>query len=203
MSQHGGLSNCDGHNEVHYHKTKNIYPLLKRSCPQTIIWDYNFVPAGYVIDAYKINLFAGQVPGFFACGAHVVVMPNWVLRVPSHSCLDEDITKNGRQTTDLMNGLMPEYPITFAQGLESIAPHVNVTYITISALEAETHHPLVAATIASHNKLTTSTDKNAASASWSVNKRYIGNDKAFFVFYDKHLISCPRRYLLNLTKQAS
>jgi hypothetical protein len=202
MSQHG-LRNCAGHNEVHFHKTTNIYPLLQRSCPQTIIWDWNFVPAGYIVDAYKINLFAGQVPGFFACGAHVVVMPNWVLREPSKSCLDKDIASNGRPTTDLMNGMMPGNSITFAQGLASIAPHVDVAYITISALEAETHHPLVAATIASHDKLTTSTDKNAASASWPVNKRYIGEHQAFFVFYDKRHIICPLKYLQELTKHSS
>jgi hypothetical protein len=198
MNQHVKQS-CAGHNEVHFDHTKNIYPLLRGTCPPTVIWDYNFVPGGYVVGAYKINLFAGQVPGFFACGAHMVIMPNWVVREPAHSNQDKHITSNGRQSSDLLYGLLQQHPITFVQGLAKIAPNVDVTLTTLSALEAETHHPLVAATIAANEKLTNSTDKNAASASWQINRRYIGDAKAFFVFYDTNKISCPRKYLLALT----
>jgi hypothetical protein len=200
---HYWYSDCVGHNEVHYEKTKHIYPLLINDCPPTVIWDWNFVPGGYVVDAYQINLFAGQVPGFFACGAHMVIMPNWVLREPSQSCLDKNITRNGYQSTVLIDGKHVEYPVSFEEGLAEIAPGVQVKQITLSALEAETHHPLVTATIKADAMLNSSKDPNAAGASWSVNKRYIGEKEAFFVFYNPLKIPCPYTYLLALRNNSS
>jgi hypothetical protein len=192
-------SDCVGHNEVHYEKGKHIYPLLLPNCPPTVLWDWNFVPGGYVVNAYQQNLFAAQVPGFFACGASVVVMPNWVLRQPSHSCLDENITRNGETSKTLVEGRLPGFPVSFADGLAKIAPGVPVRQITLSALEAETHHPLVAATIRAETMLIESRDENAAKASWLINKRYIGKKVAFYVFYNALKVPCPHTYLRLLT----
>jgi hypothetical protein len=190
---------CVGHNEVHFEKGKHIYPLLVPNCPPTVLWDWNFVPGGYVVNAYQKNLFAAQVPGFFACGAHVVVMPNWVVREPSHSCLDENITRNGETSKILIKGNLPDFPVSFVQGLAKIAPGVLVNQITLSALEAETHHPLVAATISAGTMLAGSRDANAAKASWAINKRYVGEKEAFFVFYNVLKVPCPYTYLRLLT----
>jgi hypothetical protein len=174
-----------------------MYPVLKLNCPTTVFWDYNFVPAGYVVEAYKANLFSGQVPGFFACGAHMVVMPNWVLREPAKSMLDSQVVRE--QTKELVDGTDRVDHVSCAQGFAKVAPGVLVKQITLSAVEAETLHPLVVATIAAHHLLHDSTDKHAQGASWPVNKRYIGERVAFLVYYDATKISCPRAYLLALS----
>jgi hypothetical protein len=188
---------CVGHNHVHFANDRDTYPVLKLTCPTTVIWDYNFVPAGYVVEAYKANLFSGQVPGFFACGAHMVVMPNWVLREPSKSVLDSQIVRE--QTKELVDGTGRADHVSYVQGLAVVAPGVLVRQMTLSAVEAETLHPLVVATIAAHSLLHDSLDKHAQGASWPVNKRYIGEKVAFIVFYDAKKIPCPRSYLQLLT----
>jgi hypothetical protein len=158
-----------------------------------VFWDYNFVPGGYVISNYKANLFSGQVPGFFACGAHMVVMPNWVIREPRHSVLDKDIVR--WQTKELVNGTLSVGHVTCTQGLAAIAPGMIIKQITLSALESETHHPLVAATMRAQARLEGSSDANAKLASWFVNKQYIGKKEAFIIFYDAKQIRDPREYL--------
>jgi hypothetical protein len=154
---------CVGHNHVHFANDIDTYPLLKLNCPTTVIWDYNFVPAGYVVEAYKSNLFSGQVPGFFACGAHMVVMPNWVLRDPPNSVLDSQIVRE--QTKELVDGTGRAEHMSCAQGLAVVASGVLVKHMTLSAVEAETLHPLVVATIAAHRLLCDSSDKHAQGAS--------------------------------------
>jgi hypothetical protein len=192
------FDDCIGHNCVEFAKDRDVYPLLTLNCPRTIIWDYNFVPGGYVLKAYKGNLFCGQVPGYFACGAHMVVMPNWVLRKPLASTLDSNIVQ--WQTKDLLEGNGSPGNVSCTQGLAKIAPGCDVKQITLTATQAETQHPLVAATIAAQYLLHNSTDKNAAAASWHVNKRYIGEEVAFIVFYNAHKIDCPHLYLNSLAK---
>jgi hypothetical protein len=197
MNLHQTL-NCLGHNEVDFSRDRDVYPLLKQNrCPSVVFWDYNFVPGGYVISNYKANLFSGQVPGFFACGAHMVVMPNWVIREPRHSVLDKDIVR--WQTQELVDGTLSVGHVTCTQGLAAIAPGVIIKQITLSALESETHHPLVAATMRAQDRLQDSTDDNAKSASWFLNKQYIGEKEAFIIFYDAKKIHDPRRYLRMLT----
>ena len=196
-----GVEDCVGHNSVSFGGP--IYPVLMHNCPRIVIWDWNFVPGGYVVSNYKENIFSAQVPGFFSCGAHLVIMPNWVTRHPGNSCLDEHIRTE--QSMPLLNGQglakNGTDRVSFAQGLAVIAPCMNVKQIFLSAVEAESLHPLVVATIAAGHTLENSKDTQAAGAMWSRNKCYVGEKKAFIVFYNAQEISSPRTYLHSLSKR--
>jgi hypothetical protein len=183
--------NCVGHNRAHYDKGRDVYQNLRLSCPPTVLWDYNFVPPGYVKSNYGVNLFSGQVPSFFACGANMVVMPNWVTRV--------DAKKTRSQSLPLLYGTAPENSESCAQGLARIVPGLTIMHVFLSAEQAEVYHPLVVATIAANDTLFESADANAAKACWATNKRYIGEEKAFIVFYNAREIQCPLRYLRSLS----
>ena len=199
MNLHSAVP-CVGHNQVHFGGP--IYPVLMHNCPPIVIWDYNFVPGGYVVSNYKENIFSGQVPGFFYCGAHLVIMPNWVCRNPPHSSLDN--RTRSEQSMPLLNGLGLsgcKNRVSFAQGLAEIAPRLDVKQIFLSAVEAETLHPLVVATIEAEDTLKHSRDPNATNARWSMNTCYIGEKEAFIVFYNAQKISCPRQYLVRSLSQ--
>jgi hypothetical protein len=182
---------CVGHNQAHYDKGREVYPHLRLNCPPTVIWDYNFVPQGYVESNYGINLFSGQVPSFFACGAQMVVMPNWVTRI--------DKKKTRSQSMPLLNGTAPENSESCAEGLARIVPGMTVKHVFLSAAQAEVYHPLVVATIAANHTLFESADANAAKACWATNKRYIGEKEAFIVFYNEREIPSPFKYLRTLS----
>jgi hypothetical protein len=188
-------ANCLGHNPVEFRKDVNVYPVLydKRSCPSTVIWDYNFAPGGYIDEAYKSNLYTDQLAGFFKSGAHMVIMPNWVTRIPAHSHLDRDISTE--QTRVLLDGTMSFRGVTCRDALAALTPGSDIQQLPLSALEAETLHPLVVATKKARRVLLQEDRK----ATWSVNKCYIGEQKAFIVFYDVMMIRNPREHLLKLS----
>jgi len=189
-------ANCLGHNPVIFRKDVNVYPVLydKRNCPSTVIWDYNFAPGGYIDEAYKSNLYTGQLTGFFRSGAHMVIMPNWVTRSPAHSSLDRDISTE--QTRVLMDGTMSYIRgVTCRDALAALAPGSDIQQLPLSALEAETLHPLVVATKKARQVLL----RDDAYSTWSVNRCYIGEQTAFFVFYDARMIRNPRAHLLKLS----
>jgi hypothetical protein len=187
MDQHKG-TNCLGHNSVSFGQP--TYKVLRSGCPPTVIWDYNWAFDGYILSNYGKNLFSEQVPGFFTCGANMVIIPNW-----------------GENTIRLFNGKSKNNtnsevsPKSFADGMKQMAPTLKIKHIFISALQAQTHHPLVAATIAAAEQLASSSDVSARKANWSTQQKFIGVEQAFIVLYNVQFISDPLAFLRALSSK--
>lgn len=173
---------CVGHNCVLFKQP--LYQVLQQGCPRLVLWDYNFAFDFYVLENYGANLFSAQVPGYFTSGAEMVVIPNW-----------------GKQTLPMFHGTSTntntnsQHEQSFQCGMKAAGPTMNIKHILLSKKEAETHHPLVVATIAAADKLLSSSDCNARTATWETNQAWIGTAVAFIVLYNVQYIQDPMEYL--------
>ena len=186
MNQNTG-ENCLGHNCVHFKQP--FCSVLRKACPPLVLWDYNFAFDSYVVSNYGGNLFSEQVPGYFYCGAHMVVIPNW-----------------GQQTLKMLHGttgrLNHNYQseISFECAMADLCPLLDIQIEYMSAKQAETHHPLVTATISAATTLLSCRKEYTKTATWDTQKQYIGSDIAFIILYNAKHITCPLLYLNTLCK---
>jgi hypothetical protein len=181
MNQNLG-AHCMGHNCVQFKQA--MCPELRQGCPPLVLWDYNFAFDAYVLSNYGGNLFSEQVPGYFCCGAHMVVIPNW-----------------GKQTIHMLHGTTArlnrdsQQEQSFARAMHRLDPLMEIQVAYLSAREAETHHPLVAATITAEHTLVHSSDVSARAAGWENQQRWIGVEVAFIILYNVEYIRNPLMYL--------
>ena len=162
-------------------------PFCEELKPSIIMLDYNWFPIAY-LESYGKNWFSGKIhEAMHLSQAKAFLMPN--ARVPGATrkqgaafieqlLYGRPSAATGCRWTRPSLGGVEDIP-SFDEYNDSAAAKTKLSFFFLSAEEAETMHPLVAATIAAHQELSDLGGRKT----WEKNKDGVWEDKAFIVFH--------------------